>query len=169
MKSRMFTFIVISLVQLYDATVIQDCSQNRTIEIRNQKVDIEVLFKNLREEESCGKITAIILTNLSLRELPSDVFSGLSHVETVKLDHNLLTKLHSDLFAGLTSLSTLSVSNNNISTLSSLQLPGPLATIDFSVNKISNSANNIFSAASTFQVNYAELLRTNSFVNISRP
>lgn len=155
MKSKIFTLIVISLVQFYEATVIQDCSQNRTIEKRNQKVDINVLFKDLREEEDCGKITAIILTNVSLRELPSAVFSGLKHVETVKLDHNLLSQLPSDVFAGLGSLSSLSVSNNNISTVSSLHLPGPLASIDFSVNKISNSANKIFSAKSTFQVNYA--------------
>ena len=152
----MFTFIVISLVQFSEATVIQDCSQNRTIEIRNQKVDINALFKDLREEENC--ITAIILMNVSLRELPSAVFSGLNHVETVKLDHNLLSHLPSHVFAGLPSLSTLSVSNNNISTVSSLHLPGPLASIDFSVNKISNSVNNIFSATSTFQVNYAAWL-----------
>ena len=171
MKSKMFTFFVISLVQFYEATVIQDCSQNRTIEIRNQKVDINVLFKDLREED-CGKITAIILTNVSLRELPPAVFSGLNHVETVKLDHNLLSHLPSHVFAGLGSLSSLSVSNNNISAVSSLHLPGPLASIDFSANKISNSANKIFSATSTFQVNYAApsaLHYTNSSVNISRP
>ena len=147
------------MVQFCEATVIQDCSQNRTIEIRNQKVDVHVLLKDLREADNCGKLTAIILRNVSLRELPSDVFSGpgLSQVETVKLEHNLLTQLHSHLFAGLGSLTTLSVSNNNISSLSSLHLPGSLASIDFSVNKISNSVNNIFSATSTFQVNYAEL------------
>ena len=168
MKMKMLTFIVISLVQssTYQARVIQDCSQNRTIEMRNQEVDINLLFKDL--QENCGKITGIILTNVSLRELPADVFSGLSHVRTVKLDHNHLSHLHSHLFAGLGSLSTLSVSNNNISVVSSLHLPGPLTSIDFSFNKISNSVNNIFSATSTFQVNYAEL-RAVSLVNISRP
>ena len=163
----MFPFIVISLVQFCEATVIQDCSQNRTIEIRNQKVDVHVLLKDLREADNCGKLTAIILTNVSLRELPSDLFSGLHHVRTVRLDHNLLTHIDSHLFAGLPSLSTLSVSNNNISNVSSLHLPRLLASIDFSANKISNSENKIFSASSTFQVNYAEL-HANSFVNISR-
>ena len=157
MKSKMFSFVVISLLQICEATVIQDCSQNRTIEIRNQKVEIHVLLEDLREADSCGKLTEIILTNVSLRELPSDVFSGLQHVRTVRLDHNLLTHLDSILFAGLPSLSTLSVNNNNISNLSSLHLPGTLASIDFSVNKISNSEQKIFSTTSTFQVNYAEL------------
>ena len=122
----MFIFIVISLVQSSrcEDTVIQDCSQNRTIEIRNEKVDINVLFKDL--QENCGKITGIILTNVSLRELPPDVFSGLRHLRTVKLDHNHLSHLHSHLFAGLASLSTLSVSNNDLSAVSSLHLPGPL-------------------------------------------
>ena len=153
----LLTLIVISLVQssTYEGRVIQDCSENGTIEIRNQKVDINVLFKDLKE--NCGKITEIILTNASLRELPSNAFSGLSDVRTVRLDHNLLSHLQSDLFAGLTSLSTLSVSNNNLSAVSSLHLPGPLTSIDFSFNKISNSVNNIFSASSTFQVNYAQL------------
>ena len=170
MKRKMLTFTLILLVQFYEATATEDCSQNKTIEIRNQKVDSNLLTKVLREEELCGKIRAIILTNASLRELPPDVFSGgrLRHLERVELDHNLLTQLPSHMFADLPSLSSLSVSNNRLSAVTSLHLPAALARIDFSINKLANSADNIFSASSTFQVNYAEL-RANSFVNISRP
>ena len=57
----------------------------------------------------------LLLQNITLSEIPANIFCGLSYLRYLSLDNNHLTSLDEDVFAGLSRLEALTLSNNDIS------------------------------------------------------
>lgn len=81
---------------------------------------VELNRANLDELCECNSAVADTI-NLEYKDIDSinpNTFQGLTQLEHLYLDHNMLTKLEDDTFKGLFRLSVLSLSNNEIHTIS---------------------------------------------------